>query len=143
MTKNSKCNQIRSFLRIWSHLLKDFLIENFFFVQWLLSVSSNGLLYQCRFFVIINAINSLEYINRSRYTVPSIFYLFQSFFLATSTSYIDDKKIKAKILNGYDKSTRPYIDNEALNVDFDMKIQKIVKFVRGNIYILNSTGFCQ
>ena len=27
----SKCNQIRSFLRIWSHLLKKSLIENFIF----------------------------------------------------------------------------------------------------------------
>ena len=25
----SKCDQIRSFLRIWSHLLKKFLMENF------------------------------------------------------------------------------------------------------------------
>ena len=29
----SKCNQIRSFLRIWSHILKKYLIENFFFLQ--------------------------------------------------------------------------------------------------------------
>ena len=29
----SKCDQIRSFLRIWSHLLKKSLMENFFFVQ--------------------------------------------------------------------------------------------------------------
>ena len=27
----SKCDQIRSFLRIWSHLLKKFLLENFIF----------------------------------------------------------------------------------------------------------------
>ena len=27
----SKCDQIRSFLRIWSHLLKKSLIENFIF----------------------------------------------------------------------------------------------------------------
>ena len=27
----SKCNQIRSFLRIWSHLLKKSLMENFIF----------------------------------------------------------------------------------------------------------------
>ena len=27
----SKCNQIRRFLRIWSHLLKKCLMENFFF----------------------------------------------------------------------------------------------------------------
>ena len=27
----SKCDQIRSFLRIWSHLLKKSLIENFLF----------------------------------------------------------------------------------------------------------------
>ena len=27
----SKCDQIRSFLRIWSHLLKKSLTENFFF----------------------------------------------------------------------------------------------------------------
>ena len=30
----SKCDQIRSFLRIWSHLLKNFLMENVIFVQW-------------------------------------------------------------------------------------------------------------
>ena len=29
----NKCNQIRSFLRIRSHLLKNFLMENFIFVQ--------------------------------------------------------------------------------------------------------------
>ena len=29
----SKCDQIRSFLRIWSHLLKKSLMENFIFVQ--------------------------------------------------------------------------------------------------------------
>ena len=29
-----KYDQIRSFLRIWSHLLKKYLIENFIFVQW-------------------------------------------------------------------------------------------------------------
>ena len=28
----SKCDQIRSFLRIWSHLLKKYLMENFIFV---------------------------------------------------------------------------------------------------------------
>ena len=28
----SKCNQIRSFLRIWSHLLKKSLMENFIFL---------------------------------------------------------------------------------------------------------------
>ena len=27
----SKCDQIRSYLRIWSHLLKKFLMENFIF----------------------------------------------------------------------------------------------------------------
>ena len=30
----SKCDQIRSFLRIWSHLLKKALMENFIFAQW-------------------------------------------------------------------------------------------------------------
>ena len=29
----SKCEQIRSFMRIWSHLLKKSLMENFIFVQ--------------------------------------------------------------------------------------------------------------
>ena len=29
----NKCDQIRSFLRIWSHLLKKSLMENFFFMQ--------------------------------------------------------------------------------------------------------------
>ena len=31
----SKCDQICSFLRIWSDLLKKSLIENFIFVQWM------------------------------------------------------------------------------------------------------------
>ena len=35
----SKCEQIRSFLRICSHLLKKFLTENFIFVQFLCGVS--------------------------------------------------------------------------------------------------------
>ena len=30
----SKCDQIRSFLQIWLHLLKKSLIENFIFMQW-------------------------------------------------------------------------------------------------------------
>ena len=30
----SKCDQVRSFLRIWSHLLKKFSLETSFFVQW-------------------------------------------------------------------------------------------------------------
>ena len=29
----SECDQIRSFLRIWSHLLKKSLMENLIFVQ--------------------------------------------------------------------------------------------------------------
>ena len=29
----SKCDQIRSFLRIWSHLLKKSLMENFIFCE--------------------------------------------------------------------------------------------------------------
>ena len=29
-----KCDQTRSFLQIWSHLLKNSLMENFIFVQW-------------------------------------------------------------------------------------------------------------
>ena len=32
----SKCDQICSFLRIWSHFLKKSLMENFIFVQWCL-----------------------------------------------------------------------------------------------------------
>ena len=28
----SKCDQIRSFLRVWSHLLKESLLENFHFL---------------------------------------------------------------------------------------------------------------
>ena len=49
--------------------------------------------------------------------------------LALSTSYVDEKKIKTKILNGYDISTRPSVGNRPVKVDFGMKIQKIVKFV--------------
>ena len=30
----SKCDKIRSFLRIWLNLLKKFLMETSFFVQW-------------------------------------------------------------------------------------------------------------
>ena len=39
----SKCNQIRSFLRIWPHLLKKSLMENFIFCA-VRSVTRNGLL---------------------------------------------------------------------------------------------------
>ena len=49
--------------------------------------------------------------------------------LALSTSYVDEKKIKTKILNGYDISTRPSIGNRPVKISFGMKIQKIVKFV--------------
>ena len=35
----SKFDQIRSFSRIWSHLLKKLLMENFIFMQWLLIVT--------------------------------------------------------------------------------------------------------
>ena len=31
---SSKCDQIRSLLQIWSHLLEKSLMENSFFVQW-------------------------------------------------------------------------------------------------------------
>ena len=36
----SKCNQIRSFLRIWSHLLKIYLMENFIFCA--LKINNNN-----------------------------------------------------------------------------------------------------
>ena len=43
----SKCDQIRSFLRIGSDLLKKIVTENLFFVQWVVSctimVNKNGL----------------------------------------------------------------------------------------------------
>ena len=35
----SKCDQIRSFMRILSHLLKKSLMENFIFVQWKLNLN--------------------------------------------------------------------------------------------------------
>ena len=39
----SKCSQIRSLLRIWSHLLKKYLMENFiFYVQF--NLCKNGLI---------------------------------------------------------------------------------------------------
>ena len=37
----SKCDQIRSFLRIWSHLLKKSLMENFIFCAVILAVWNN------------------------------------------------------------------------------------------------------
>ena len=40
----SKCNQIRSFLRIWSHLLKKSLMENFTFCA-VIDEIVNGLKY--------------------------------------------------------------------------------------------------
>ena len=52
-----------------------------------------------------------------------------STYVASSASYAAEKQIKAKILNGYDTSTRPALRNRYLKVAFDMKIQKIVKFV--------------
>ena len=41
----SKCDPIRSFQMIWSHLLKKSLMENFIFVQWV-----NVLSWQIRFY---------------------------------------------------------------------------------------------
>ena len=38
---SSKCDQIRSFLRIWSHLLEKSLTETSLFVQWYLEISEN------------------------------------------------------------------------------------------------------
>ena len=35
----NKCDQICNFLRIWSHLMKKSLIENFIFVQCVLDIS--------------------------------------------------------------------------------------------------------
>ena len=37
----SKCNQNRSFLRIWSHLLKKSLMENFIFCATVLGAARN------------------------------------------------------------------------------------------------------
>ena len=38
----SKCDQIRSFLRIWSHLLKKSLMENFIFcVVYYIKIKNN------------------------------------------------------------------------------------------------------
>ena len=49
----SKCDQIRSVLRIWSHLLKKSLMENFIFCTVLLAnfSSSRSLLVACSFFM--------------------------------------------------------------------------------------------
>ena len=38
----SKCDQIRRKQRIWSHLLKKSLMENFIFVQWYLKLLVHG-----------------------------------------------------------------------------------------------------
>ena len=46
----SKCDQIRSFLRIWLHLLKKSLMENFFFLC--SNDPARGFLFQC----IVNAL---------------------------------------------------------------------------------------
>ena len=35
----SKCKQIRSFLRVWSHLLKKSLLEYFIFMHWIFRLS--------------------------------------------------------------------------------------------------------
>ena len=35
----SKCDQIRSFLRIWLHLLKKSFMENFIFVEWIFIIN--------------------------------------------------------------------------------------------------------
>ena len=42
----SKCDQIRKKLRIWSHLLKKSLMENFIFLQYMLHVFHQWDLFQ-------------------------------------------------------------------------------------------------
>ena len=68
----SKYDQIRSFLRIWSHLLKKFLMENFTFL-FLLSVIigcdnplfANAALYLCYlFYYVVFYFNSYYYVIR-------------------------------------------------------------------------------
>ena len=59
-----------------------------------------------------------------------------SIYVASLASYAAEKQNKAKILNGYDISTRPAVGNHTVKVDFDMKIQKIVKFVSDHLNML-------
>ena len=49
----SKCDQIRSFLWIWSHLLKKSLMENFIFVRFT-QLIIHQLLVKCRIFLKID-----------------------------------------------------------------------------------------
>ena len=62
----SKCYQICRKLRIWSYLMKKFLIKNFFFVQWVyihFSKSLQGSKW---------AINTI--FDRTNFVIPSTFY---------------------------------------------------------------------
>ena len=45
---SSKCDQSRSFLRIWSHLLKKFLMENFTFCR----VKSHSMIHLLKYFTL-------------------------------------------------------------------------------------------
>ena len=66
------------------------------------------------------------------------------FFIAVATyaSYFEEKKIHAAVLDGYDATVRPSVSNGTLDVFFQLKIQKIVKFVRKCFFfLLTSAGF--
>lgn len=58
--------------------------------------------------------------------------LVKAYFIAVATyaSYFEEKKIHAAVLDGYDAAVRPSVSNRTLDVFFQLKIQKIVKFVR-------------
>ena len=77
----SKCDQIRRYLRIWSHLLKKSIIENFIFWavkvvwhRWRLRLSSSSVLLLL-LYIILSSYHSLQY--------TRIFVLFDSNFYLT------------------------------------------------------------
>ena len=65
----SKCDKIRSFLRIWSHLLKKSLIENFIFCAVLDMIFSPIFVHIC-FFIIKPICNKSKYKKKHLFISP-------------------------------------------------------------------------
>ena len=69
----SKCDQIRSFLRIWSHLLKKFLMENFPFCTMRITLEYNKKLICC-FIVLVRNRLQISPLTLTHFSPVSYFY---------------------------------------------------------------------
>ena len=119
----SKCDQIRSFLRIWSQLLKIFLMENFIF---------------CAVYAKPNNARLTLYTHVCFWATPSPTYDAYLFFLrtnpSTSTSFI------MLITPFYKRVTKHYADRKTIEAQF--KKYCFLCFIY-NFYKENARNFLQ